>query len=296
MYLQGRFDQVDTLLAQALTVLERAESWQEWIHATALHAVAVAQRGRYAEGVAEATRVVERATALKSLAGLGLSRNFLTLLYITGGDVLRALEQVRLVLEAATQSGDQLVHYGAVVYLAWAHVRQGDLEAAQRNLTEAQALGAAVGGPLLWTPWFTTLRAELALRHGHVQEALALAEQTADAAEAGGDLFTLGWARRVQGEAEAHLSPPRWEDAEAHLAASLSAFEQGDARLEAARTHVAWGRVVQARGNLEAACEHFQQAAAQFEASGLEQELSAVRALLSAVTVTHTHPEDARRP
>jgi hypothetical protein len=73
-------------------------------------------------------------------------------------------------------------------------------------------------------------------------------------------------------------------------------FEAGDARLEAARTHVAWGRVAQARGDLEAAHEHFTRAAAQFEASGLEHELNTTRALLAAATGSLTNPANTRQP
>jgi hypothetical protein len=111
------------------------------------------------------------------------------------------------------------------------------------------------------------------------------------------NIFAEGVARRVQGEAEARLQPPPppREGAEAHLAESVRLFEAGDARLEIARTHVAWGKVAQARGDLEAAREHFEQAAAQFEASGLEHELNTTRTLLAAATDSPVHPEGARQ-
>jgi hypothetical protein len=57
------------------------------------------------------------------------------------------------------------------------------------------------------------------------------------------------------------------------LTASLQEFESGDCLVEAARTHVTWGKLCQMRGDHAPAREQFEKAAAQFEASGLEREL-----------------------
>jgi tetratricopeptide (TPR) repeat protein len=296
MQQRGRYDQSDVQLAQALPPLERTGNWTEWIFTAALHADAVAERGRYAEGVAEANRVVERAATIKSLEGLALSHGIQAKIYLSGGAPAQALEQAQIQLDAATRTGDQLLRYGAFVFTAWAYARLGDLASAEREVMEAQALGDSLGGRLLWTPWLEATRAEIALRSGLIQEAVALAGQTADDAQAEGNLFTLGWALCVQGEAEAYLDPPRWEEAEAHLADSLRAFTEGDARLEVARTHLTLGKVAQARGDLDAAREHYERAAAQFEASGLEQELDAARTLLAAAAGTPAHTGGTRQP
>ncbi len=53
------------------------------------------------------------------------------------------------------------------------------------------------------------------------------------------------------GEALARCSPPRLNDADEHFAASLRAREEGDSRLEAAHTHVAWGKMLRERGDVE---------------------------------------------
>ena len=57
----------------------------------------------------------------------------------------------------------------------------------------------------------------------------------------------------------------------------LQAFESGDNRMEAARTHVAWGLVSREHGNIAAAQHHFKQAAAQFRTSGLAAELEQIQ-------------------
>ena len=54
--------------------------------------------------------------------------------------------------------------------------------------------------------------------------------------------------------------------------------------LEAARTHVAWGQFLRDRGDLAAAHEHLERAAAQFEASGLTEELERTRRALADLT------------
>ena len=110
---------------------------------------------------------------------------------------------------------------------------------------------------------------------------LTLAEQAVAQARAVGNIYSEGMAQRVWGQALARLEPARWNEAEEHLAASLSEFEAGEARLEAANTHVAWGQILRERGNNDAARSHFEQAAAQFERSGLAQQLDETRSLIA---------------
>jgi hypothetical protein len=71
------------------------------------------------------------------------------------------------------------------------------------------------------------------------------------------------------------------DGAEEHLAAILRCFEEGQAQLEAARTRAVWGHLLRDRGDLTAAREHLEKAAAQFEASGLTEELERTRHLLA---------------
>ncbi len=96
-----------------------------------------------------------------------------------------------------------------------------------------------------------------------------------------GGILAQGIAQRAWGQARAQLSLRGDQaDADAHLSSSLRAFELGNLRLEAARTHVAWGKILRQRGEWELARAHFEQAAAQFEASGLERELDETLGLI----------------
>jgi tetratricopeptide (TPR) repeat protein len=90
-------------------------------------------------------------------------------------------------------------------------------------------------------------------------------------------------AHRVWGQALVHLNSSHSEQADEHFAESLRLFEEGGARLEAARTHLVWGQVLQARGLPEAARAHFEKAATQFESSGLTNELERTKGLIAAL-------------
>jgi predicted negative regulator of RcsB-dependent stress response len=96
-----------------------------------------------------------------------------------------------------------------------------------------------------------------------------------------GGIGAEGLARRIQGQALAALTPPRWIEAEEQLKKSLHLLESGQNRIEAAYTHLAWGHVCLDRGNPTAAREHWEQAAIQFEASNLHQNLERINALIA---------------
>ncbi|HEX2171618.1 MAG TPA: hypothetical protein VHL09_04160 [Dehalococcoidia bacterium] len=107
-----------------------------------------------------------------------------------------------------------------------------------------------------------------------------LAQQTIDQAHRAGVIFAQGVAERAWGRALAAQDPYEWPEAESHLAAALGHFEVGEARLEATRGRAVWAQLLRDRGDLVAAREHLEKAAAQFEASGLAEELERTRTLL----------------
>jgi len=146
----------------------------------------------------------------------------------------------------------------------------------------ARAAASRVGGHLMGQDILEAVSAELVLAAGRLEEALACAEAIIELArdEVGG-LLSEGLAERVCGQALARLS--RWGGAEQHLAASVETLLSGECRLEAARTHVVWGRLCRERGDSASAQAHFEQAYAQFEASGLEREREAVQQHLAQV-------------
>ena len=163
----------------------------------------------------------------------------------------------------------------------WAEGRAGDFEAAKASMARSQLVQDEFGGMIIAADWIAAINAEIAFGMGHVEEALALAEQAIDIAQNMDGIFAEGLARQVQGQALASLEPPRWDEAEDQLDKSLRLLKSGQIRVEAARTHVAWGSVCRDRGNLAAAREHWKKAAVQFETSNLRQELGQVHAFLA---------------
>jgi hypothetical protein len=95
-----------------------------------------------------------------------------------------------------------------------------------------------------------------------------------------GSVFTEGLAHRVWAKALAAATPPRGDEAEAHLAICLRAIESGEAHLPAAHVQLFWARLCRDRMDTAAALDHAQRAAHQFAASQLDDELSMARSLI----------------
>ncbi len=143
--------------------------------------------------------------------------------------------------------------------------------------------GQELGDPLLNTDILVAVNAAIALGLGRVQEALTLARHAVAVTQEMGSIFAEGIARRTWGRALGALVPPQWDEAEDQLARSLRLLEEGQARLEAARTHVAWGAVCRDRGDLAGARAHWEKAATQWERSGVTHELARARALIESL-------------
>jgi hypothetical protein len=95
-------------------------------------------------------------------------------------------------------------------------------------------------------------------------------------------VYSEGLAERTWGEALAAHDPARWDEAQAHFAASVAALETAGDLVHAAHTHAVWGELAQARGETEIAREHLEKAAAQYEASKFDDLLNQVRHLMTA--------------
>jgi hypothetical protein len=182
---------------------------------------------------------------------------------------------------ASERAGEQVILYAGLAFRGWAEGRLGKHAAAVADMERSKAIGAGLGR-LILSDWFAVGRADIALSAGRTEEALMLAEQAVEAATQIGSMFTEGLAHRVWAQALA-AAPPRWDEVEMHMAASLRAFASGEARLPAAHTQLVWGQLCRDRRDLAAALDHSREAAAQFAASRLEEELSRARRLIDEV-------------
>jgi class 3 adenylate cyclase len=277
MLLQGQFRQTLPFFLQAVEPLERSGNVTESILNAGFLGAALAATGQTAEGLAQVERGLARALETNHLMGVALSRVFRAFVHLMAGAPERALEEAEAAEAAAERSGDRVYAYVAHGLAGWAQSRLGRPEAAAASLERMDELGRVLGGRVFLADVFAAVKAETALGAGRVEEARKHAEAVAEAASAAGSLLAGGLARRVLGLA---LADSRPAEAEAQLAESLRLLEAGEARLEAARTHLAWSRVRLALHDAAGCREHAEQAAAAFESSGLTAEAARARATL----------------
>ena len=281
MLVQGHLDKAKSLLSKAIPASAQMGRWPEWARAVGFHGIALSMSGDCAAGVAEVQRALARMREISSLRGIAMSNVHLSVVYIYAGDLLHAIEAGRKGVEAGEQSKERILVCVGNAWRGWAEGRAGDFEAAAASMARSQAVIQEPGGQVIGADWIAAINAEIALGMGCFEDALALTERAIGIAQKMGGIFAEGLARQVRGQALAAVNPPRWDEAEAQLTESLRLLESGQQRVEAARTHVAWGTVCRDRGDLAATREHWEQAAVQFEASDLLQELGQVHALLA---------------
>jgi tetratricopeptide (TPR) repeat protein len=278
---QGHFAEAVPYLVQAITLLEETPDRWEWFDSVGCLGITLAMRGQVAAGLAEGQRPLARMEATKNHFGIAQGHTWLLPIYLEQGDMSRLLEESERAVEVAIKS-DMAVHVSVGLgFKALAQSRLGQHEDAAKSMVAALDVGARVGGRFMLSDWIAAANAELAYHADRWEEAIALAEQVAAMAQSFGGIFAEGWAHRVWAQALTKSQPACWDQAEAHLAASLRLFEEGEARLEAAHTRVAWGKILRERGERSAAREHFEKAAAQFLASGLTQEMDDTQRLLA---------------
>jgi tetratricopeptide (TPR) repeat protein len=276
---QGQFAQAVSVLSDAIAALEQVRDEVEWIMAVGMRGIAYTMRGNYALGMAEGERALARAEQANTLTGVALGHGLLGQAHLFGGNLPLALQHLRAMIETAAQSGDRLHAYMGHGFLAWTLVRAGNLAEAETNFDQAQAIAQAIGGRLVFSDWLTAARAERAMQSGDFALAIELAQIVIAQADESKGLCSAGIAQRVWGQAMAKQNPADWASAEIHFATSIQKLESGDACLEAARTHVAWGNLLRERGDIQSAHAHLNQAATQYQASGLTWELNAIRDL-----------------
>ncbi len=284
LVVQGQFALALPVLADALAALEQVHDEHECILATGFRAVAMAMMGDYAAGIAEAEKALARATESNTLTGIAFAHGALGMVYLFGNALAPGIAHAQSMIETAAQSGDRLYAYLAYSFTAWADVRDGNCAESEEHFAQAQSIAQEIGGQLLFADWFAAARTEHALRCGRIEQALALATEIVDQGQGNASVFAEGIAERIRGQALARIQPPRLDEAENHLVNSLARFEEGGARLEAARTRLAWGQVMAQRGNATGAIAQLEKAAEQFADSGLPEELEQTKHQLDSMS------------
>lgn len=276
----GKFDQAQSLLEQALEPFAQKKNWTEWILTKALLGVALAARGEYRRGLVEEEHALARGNEFHPLSGEGLTYALLAMVHLMGGDIQQMLRVSRDAVQLSVASGSVLPTYSAFATRAWAESRLGQHDAAQQSMNEAEKISNAFGGRYLLDDWRAAIKSEMAFNARRFAEAVTQAGAAVEIAQSVDGTFAEALAHRVWASALLERNPSQWDIAETHFASSVQLLDAGDARLEAARTRVAWGKMLLARSDSAGAREHFEKAAAQFQTSGLVRELGETRALL----------------
>jgi tetratricopeptide (TPR) repeat protein len=281
LMVQGRDSQAEPLLRQAITALEQTGNLEEWVRAQAYHGAAVAIMGDYAGGMAELQRALLRALEVGSPELTGTVHLLLATAFLFCGDPRNAIEAARKSAEVAEQSGHWFLIRLGLGCQAFAEARAGQFEAAEATMARVRVISQKLGERLALEDWFLAARAEIALGMGRIQEALDLAERAVVIAQEMDSIAGEGIAQATWGQALVALEPPRWDEAEARFAEALRLAEAVPSPSVAAQTHEIWGTICLDRGDLAAAYEHWEQAAALWEASGITWELERARALIA---------------
>ena len=279
-FVQGYLDTARALLSRAIPLLEQMGNWPEWIRAVGYHSMALSMSGDWMAGMPDAQRVDALAKEIKSIGEIALSKTFLSVVYNYAGDLPNAIEAGRMSAEAGEQSKQLIYICHGNAWRSWAECRAGDFKNATKSMEFSQAALQEFDGRVTAADWMAAISAEIALGIGPIEETLCLADRAIDIAQEMGGIFAEGMARRTKGQALAALTTPSWDEAEADLTESLRLLESGQNRIEAAYTHVAWGKVCRDRGDPRAAREHWELAATQWETSGLTHELERTRSLI----------------
>jgi tetratricopeptide (TPR) repeat protein len=280
---QGRFGQSAEHMTQAIRLLERSGKSLEDVNALAHLGYALVAQGQHAEGFAKLELGLARAQARENPFDIATSMTVMAMAYQMENNLPKMLETTRTVVQIAEKFGSIFWVLAGNAIQAWAHSRQGQHDIALVKLAQVQNLSKQVNMPLFGGGLLNAIETEIAFNAGRWDEALAAAERTVSVVESVDGIYVQAMAQRVWGQALAAIQPARYADAERHLAASLHLFEIGEARLEAARTQMVWGKVLQESGNRDEARAHFVQAAAQFEKSGLAHELAEAQKIISEV-------------
>lgn len=291
LYVKGQFVEAEKMLAQASEPLATTANWHEWILAVSVRAECLAMLGQVKSAFEEGEHALHKAQETGTFVGIAQSHLALTIIAWQSEEYDKMRGHAEQSVQIAEKAGDRFLTAAGLGLESWSEVLLGNIKTAEELSSRSMSLGKTIGPRLFFDDWFATARAEMALLDGRPDDAQAQARAVVDLVRQMESPFSEGLAERIWGRALSQLSTPNWAEAESHLAASLQAFEAVDARLEAARTHVAWGKMLQARGNAKAAREHFEKAAAQYETSGLTQQLE-TRSRIAELNTSQSTPEN----
>jgi hydrogenase-4 transcriptional activator len=324
----------DGRIDEAMTALRQAERLAALAHADDVVAIVCNNQAnvallqnRHEQALALAERSVALHTETGSPHGLGVSLASLGQICVRAGNLERAEQVLRRALDVRSAVQFLRETRGAVYdTLAQIHLIRGEYDLAHNCLIQARdAYGEYGTQTSKWYEWsIRVLEARLALRRNQLQEALALATETAQSpaappadalqaaliaceavlvagrvSEAAERIAALGhrlqpagmpslWGEYLRLRGRLHVREGRTTEAYHDLGQSVSVFELFGERYEAGLSYLALGELAAEAGARSRATRYLSDAAAAFEALRAGPDLAAARAALERVPIAGT--------
>lgn len=236
-------------------------------------------RGDFADGLGMEQRVHDIGVGLGDRRLQSQAAGIIACIHAATGEGAAALDAARQAVGAAPDPVSRAV---AEAILGYALLEQGGHDDAIPRLEPAvEQLGRF--GLRQWHGWFLAVLAEAHRRARRLNQARQVGGEAVAVSRDSGSRFGLGWALRALGRAAG--DEDRASEAEASLADALRAFEETDARFEAARSRLDLATSAHRRGNARDAAQHLHEAHAVFEALGVPRWLAATRSLAATMGV-----------
>ena len=283
LVVQGQFAKAHQLLERSIPLLEATKNRHEMLFACVYRGVSRTCLGDYAAGAAELDQVLTMAQASRNQNAEAMVQTALAMTRLVAGKYPEAMEAAQAALTVAEKSGDTMFCYSSNSFMAWALTGLGEHRRALEHWAAAHKALRSLGGRILFTDWWVAIESGTLLGAGDIPAALKKGEEALAMAKATGSIIAEALSESAIGNALAAGPTPDHENAEAHLARSLSLLESIGAKFDLARVSLALGRVRNGRKDWPGASELLQQAAALASQCSLHLEEAQARDLLQEI-------------
>jgi tetratricopeptide (TPR) repeat protein len=281
MAVRGYTYQAEPLLAQAIEPLGRYGEPVEWLRAVGFYGHALMAKGQYQQGRAQLERAHTRALELNNPELVVMSYVVRCSFFRTCGDWPEAIACADSTQALAEQLGNPTYVAVACSFRAWAQSYLGQTKEAAENRAQALAVESAMGRPVMLSSWFAAGDCEIGLSAGRYADTIECALALLPRLRAEGEFLAEMVTERALAVARAVIAPA---GSDAPLSECLRALTDRGNLVEAARTHVWWGRLGGLRGDLALARHHFGLAGTKFLAAGCLYAHAEAQRLLSSVS------------
>ncbi len=271
---QGRLNLSLRLIVSTIDTYAAMGYGYEWVRAIGHRGFCLIGMGHVARGLADVHQAYKRAQEIDKPIILAMANMYYCLACQHSGDWLMMLERGFKTLELARQCGEKIYQFMGLGYIAWAENQLNKPNEALTHYQAAQQISQDMGGTLLFAILYEAIYAEILLKLGRVEDAIACAQKVIIDAHADDNYHALSIAERVQGMALHQTSLAAPAQVDQHLAASIRACSAGWMVLEAARSRMCWAALCRNRGDLAQARRLLDDAIVQFMTSEVSYALA----------------------